>query len=143
MSTPMSSSSSIQLSRDANIPIQSYAPPSGTPPSYENMPSPEIPKAASSGIQLSRDADFLIQSFLPPAESVPPFAASALPLPFCVPQLTATFDAPFARGYNRLLEDVDIPQEQLLAFIDGLNLAMTASPPLRVVNLAGMVIGFV
>jgi hypothetical protein len=41
------------------------------------------------------------------------------------------------------LESVDIFQEQLLAFIDGLNLAMTASPPLRVVNLAGMAIGFV
>ncbi|KAJ7739081.1 hypothetical protein DFH07DRAFT_752319 [Mycena maculata] len=41
------------------------------------------------------------------------------------------------------MESVGIPQEKLLAFIDGLNLAMTASPPLRVVNLAGMVIGFV
>ncbi|KAJ6526719.1 hypothetical protein B0H19DRAFT_900507, partial [Mycena capillaripes] len=28
-------------------------------------------------------------------------------------------------------------QDQLLAFIDGLNLAITSSPPLRVVNLAG------
>ncbi|KAJ7741978.1 hypothetical protein DFH07DRAFT_837188, partial [Mycena maculata] len=52
------------------------------------------------------------------------------------------FDAPFARGYNSALESVNIPQEQLLAFIDGLNLAMTASTPLRVVNIAGLVIGF-
>ncbi|KAJ7784324.1 hypothetical protein B0H16DRAFT_1259740, partial [Mycena metata] len=34
-------------------------------------------------------------------------------------------------------------QDQLLAFIDGLNLAMTSSPPLRVVDLAGMVVGFI
>ncbi|KAJ7108714.1 hypothetical protein C8R44DRAFT_635923 [Mycena epipterygia] len=107
------------------------------------MPTPEVPKASSSGIQLTRDADFLIQSFLPATESVPPFEAPRLPLPYCVPQLTPAFDAPFARGYNPALESVDIPQEQLLAFIGGLNLAMTASPPLRVVNLAGQVIGYV
>ncbi|KAJ7100381.1 hypothetical protein C8R44DRAFT_642010 [Mycena epipterygia] len=107
------------------------------------MPTPEVPKASSSGIQLTRDADFLIQSFLPATKSVPPFEAPKLPLPYCVPQLTTGFDAPFGRGYNPVLESVDIPQEQLLAFIDGLNLAMTASPPLRVVNLAGMAIGFV
>ncbi|KAJ7468080.1 hypothetical protein FB451DRAFT_1258017 [Mycena latifolia] len=134
----MASSSAIQLARDANIPLQSYPPPAGPLPPYS-----EPPKSSSSGIQLTRDADYLIQSFLPAAESVPPFEAPKLPLPYCAPQLTAGFDAPFARGYNTLLESVDIPQEQLLAFIDGLNLAMTASPPLRVVNLAGMVIGFV
>ncbi|KAJ6582909.1 hypothetical protein DFH09DRAFT_911858 [Mycena vulgaris] len=101
-----------------------------------------MPQGTSSGIQLTRDADYLIQSFLPATESVPPFETK-LSLPYCSPQLTPRFDAPFARGYNPLLESVDLPQEQLLAFIDGLNLALTASPPLRVVNLAGMAIGFV
>ncbi|KAJ6627981.1 hypothetical protein B0H10DRAFT_1778890 [Mycena sp. CBHHK59/15] len=107
------------------------------------MSTSPTPKASSSGIHLTRDADFLIQSFLPPSESPPPFEPSGLPLPFCTPQLTPGFDSPFARGYNAALESIDISQDQLLAFIDGLNLAMTASPPLRVVSLAGMVIGFV
>ncbi|KAJ6621827.1 hypothetical protein B0H10DRAFT_1748412, partial [Mycena sp. CBHHK59/15] len=98
----------------------------------------------SSGIQLTRDADFLIQSFLPSKESCPPYEPSGIPRPFCAPQIAASFDAPFARGYNPTLQSsVDISQEQLLAFIDGLNLAMTSSPPLRVVNFVGMAIGFV
>ncbi|KAJ7441765.1 hypothetical protein B0H11DRAFT_2204667 [Mycena galericulata] len=146
MSSSLASSSAIQLARDANLPLPPpYAPPNYPPPSssFKEKPVPDIPKGSSSGIQLSRDADFLIESFLPAEEPRSPIEAPPLPLPYCVPQLTATFDAPFARGYNTALESVNIPQEQLLAFIDGLNLAMTASPPLRVVNLAGMVIGFV
>ncbi|KAJ7195481.1 hypothetical protein GGX14DRAFT_676698, partial [Mycena pura] len=91
----------------------------------------------ASGVQLDRDSEFLIQSFLPQS---PPseYAQPGLPLPFCTPQIAPSFDAPFARGYNRALQDsVGISQDELLAFIDGLNIAMTASPPLRVVNLAG------
>jgi hypothetical protein len=40
-----------------------------------------------------------------------------------------------------LQTSVGISQEQLLAFIDGLNLAITASPPLRVVDFAGEIVG--
>ncbi|KAJ7677449.1 hypothetical protein B0H17DRAFT_910238, partial [Mycena rosella] len=94
-----------------------------------------------------RDADYLIQSFLPmpePEPAPPPYHPSGLPMPFCTPQIAVSFDSPFARGYSPELQtSAGIPQEQLLAFIDGLNLAMTASPPLRVVNLAGAVIGFI
>ncbi|KAJ6585202.1 hypothetical protein B0H19DRAFT_1227703 [Mycena capillaripes] len=123
------------------------------PPARANPPQPQVspgpqpsaPEAAPSGIQLTRDADFLIQSFLPSSE-VPhlPHAQSGIPLPFCTPQIAVSFDSPFARGYNPTLQSsVGISQDELLAFIDGLNLAMTASPPLRVVNFAGMVIGFI
>ncbi|KAJ7181464.1 hypothetical protein C8R43DRAFT_1229342 [Mycena crocata] len=97
-------------------------------------------------VQLARDADFLIQSFLPIAQhpSPPPYYASGLPLPFCTPQIATDFDSPFARGYSSALQSAaNISQEQLLAFLDGLNLAMTSSPPLRVVKLVGTVIGFV
>ncbi|KAF8162452.1 hypothetical protein K438DRAFT_1985102 [Mycena galopus ATCC 62051] len=114
--------------------IQYYPPPAGSPPQISTPPS---------GVHLSRDADYLIESFLPPSASPPSYGISKLPLPYCVPQLTPAFDAPFCRAYNPTLECVDISQEQLLAFIDGLNLAMTASPPLRVVNIVGMAIGFV
>ncbi|KAJ7778079.1 hypothetical protein B0H16DRAFT_1878817 [Mycena metata] len=125
-------SSTIQLAHEANIPIQSYPPPTGSPPTDNR-----------SGIHLTRDADFLIQSFLPATELTPAFEIPKLPLPYCAPQLTPAFDAPFSRGYNSTLESVGLTREQLIAFVDGLNLAMTASPPLRVVNIAGMVIGFV
>jgi len=105
------------------------------------------PVASSSGIQFTRDADLLIRSFLPENQSeyLPPYQRDAgLPLSLCIPQNGTRFDSPFVRGYNPVLaQTVDISQAQLLSFVDGLNLAMTASPPLRVVNVAGMVIGFV
>ncbi|KAJ6462043.1 hypothetical protein C8R47DRAFT_993200 [Mycena vitilis] len=130
----------------------SYPPPQTSTPPRSRTETSGTPQAASSGIQLARDADFLIQSFLPP--SVLPVAQhghSGLPLPFCTPQIAVSFDSPFARGYNPTLHSsVDISQNELLAFIDGLNLAMTASPPLRVlsisaslISVAGMVIGFI
>ncbi|KAJ7758163.1 hypothetical protein DFH07DRAFT_958508 [Mycena maculata] len=103
------------------------------------------PKASSSGIEFTRDANFLIDSFIPmPSGEAAPPPYGTIPLPFCTPQIATSFDSPFARGYNPALESfVGVSQEQLLSFIDGLNLAMTSSPPLRVVNFAGMAIGFV
>lgn len=97
--------------------------------------------STATGIQLARDAELLIQDFLP-APNEYTGAPSGIPLPLCIPQIATNFDSPFSRGYNNVLsEAVDIPQAELLAFIDGLNLAMTASPPLRVVDTAGMIIG--
>ncbi|KAK7048548.1 hypothetical protein R3P38DRAFT_2505441 [Favolaschia claudopus] len=103
------------------------------------MPSPQ--PSSGGGIELVRDAELLIASFLP---SSPVPTAQGIPQPFCLPQIATSFDSPFARGYSPVLQNsVGISQEQLLSFVDGLNLAMTASPPLRVVNLVGNVIGFI
>ncbi|KAJ6478732.1 hypothetical protein C8R47DRAFT_983950 [Mycena vitilis] len=140
------------------MPVESYPPPSGPPPyayrpsgsspQLESYParqtsSPNKPNGPPSGVHLTRDAEYLIESFLPAPDVARRFGTPKLPLPYCAPQLMPAFDAPFCRAYNTTLETVDISQEQLLAFVDGLNLAMTASPPLRVVNLVGMAIGFV
>ncbi len=64
-------------------------------------------------------------------------------MPFALPQIGTGFDTPFARGYNGVLSQVGIPQQTFLDFVDGLNMAMISSPPLQVVNVAGMIIGFV
>lgn len=85
-----------------------------------------------------------------------------LPLPICLPQVTRGYDSPFARGWHPQLATSGIEQEDWLRFLDSLNIAMvseietgiivcyiiqdivqTASPPLRVVDLAGLVIGFI
>ncbi|KAJ6518804.1 hypothetical protein C8R45DRAFT_807032 [Mycena sanguinolenta] len=93
--------------------------------------------------QLAHDADLLIEPFLPSSDT-PHGPSAGIPQPFCLPQIADSFGSPFVRGYNPMLEScVGISQDQLLSFIDGLNLAMTASPPLRVVDLAGLVIGFI
>ncbi|KAJ7673741.1 hypothetical protein DFH06DRAFT_1081572 [Mycena polygramma] len=103
----------------------------------QSYPSQTAASAPSSGTRLARDADFLVESFLPPVLPPSPHEHCGIPLPFCSPQIAGAYDSPFARGYNPALQNADISQEQLLAFIDGLNCAMTASPPLRVVNFAG------
>ncbi|KAF8162454.1 hypothetical protein K438DRAFT_1942058 [Mycena galopus ATCC 62051] len=117
----------------ASAQMEYYPPPAGSPPQVSTPPS---------GVHLTRDADYLIESFLPASASPPPYEISKLLCRIALPT-DAGFDAPFCRAYNPTLQSVDITQEQLLSFIDGLNLAMTASPPLRVVNIVGMAIGFV
>lgn len=105
---------------------------------------PSLATATSTGIQLARDANVLINNFLPPQVQSPLRPPHGLHLPLCIPQISPEFGAPFARGYNESLEEmVEISQSQLLSFIDGLNLAIVASPPLRIVDFAGKMIGMV
>ncbi|KDQ49695.1 hypothetical protein JAAARDRAFT_143032 [Jaapia argillacea MUCL 33604] len=128
----------VQYPSNPNIPYPS--------PNESNYPPnpPTPPIAKSSGIQLSRDSEYLIQTFLPPFPSPPSYTPTGLPLPICIPQIKGTFDSPFLRAYSDpLSQSVDISQAEFLSFIDGLNLAIVASPPLRVVNMTGMAIGFV
>jgi hypothetical protein len=134
------------------------------------MPVPQIPTSPSSArtggsdFNLVHDADVLINTYLPPESAAEAFVGGfkpqvvphpdpemarageqveLWPLPFCLPQLTGAPTSTFARGYNDELEKVGLSQETILKFVDGLNLAMTASPPLRIVDLTGMAIGFV
>ncbi|KAG9003693.1 hypothetical protein FRB93_010914 [Tulasnella sp. JGI-2019a] len=72
-----------------------------------------------------------------------PYQLSSLRLPLCIPQLSIGIEAPFARAYSSELIQSGIEQEDLLKFIDGLNTAMLASPPLRVLDTVGKVIGMV
>ncbi|KAJ7598804.1 hypothetical protein C8J56DRAFT_174356 [Mycena floridula] len=108
------------------------------------MSSSRSPVATSSGIELTRDVELLVRSYLPQELSRHNVVVTGLELPLCIPQIGPAFSSPFARGYNALLGPaVGISQSELLQFIDGLNLALTASPPLRVVDVVGMGIGFV
>ncbi|KAI5889420.1 uncharacterized protein SCHCODRAFT_02634476 [Schizophyllum commune H4-8] len=97
----------------------------------------------ANGVQVERDSQFLIDSFLPSAtDAAPP--TSKLPLPFCLPQVVAGEGTPFARGYSDVLrETVNLSMEEFVAFLDGLNIATAASPPLRVVHMVGVAIAYV
>ncbi|KAG8991167.1 hypothetical protein FRB93_002872 [Tulasnella sp. JGI-2019a] len=72
-----------------------------------------------------------------------PSAIRPLHLPLALPQLMTGIDSPFARAYAPELAEHGIEMMDWLKFCDGLNIAFTASPPLRVVDAAGMIIGFV
>jgi len=102
------------------------------------MPQPEqyggVPPAYTDS-----DAELLFDTRSPTAE----LPKQRLDLPVCLPQITNGYDSPFARAYNPRLEASGIEQDEWLKFLDALNIAMTASPPLRVVDMAGMAIGFV
>lgn len=78
----------------------------------------------------------------------PPIGARrSLPLPAVFPQLTSSFRgpgfSPFSRGYAPALAGSGVPLGDWLAFVDGLNLAFTANPPLQILGLAGGMIGMV
>ncbi|KAJ3915830.1 hypothetical protein F5877DRAFT_69556 [Lentinula edodes] len=93
-----------------------------------------------SGIQLAHDADLLIRTYVPSSLSLnQPYTGPPIPLPLCIPQVGVSPNehSTFARGYNEVLNDTGIPQDVLLNFIDGLNMAIIASPPLRVVGTVG------
>ncbi|KAJ3730816.1 hypothetical protein C8R42DRAFT_651109 [Lentinula raphanica] len=107
----------------------------------------DTPVATSSAIQLARDADLLIRTYLPSSGPIQqqPYTGPPIPLPLCIPQtsLSPSDHSTFARGYNDALNSIGIAQEVFLNFLDGLNMAIVASPPLRVVELTGRVIAFI
>lgn len=78
-----------------------------------------------------RDSQFLIDNFLPSA-AARISRKGTLPYPLCLPQIAGDEFAPFARGYSPALDEaVGLPMEEFVSFVDGLNLAIVASPPLR------------
>ncbi|KAF8316058.1 hypothetical protein DL93DRAFT_2056630, partial [Clavulina sp. PMI_390] len=105
-----------------------YAPPPGPPPPLT------VDKEGALPVYTEEDAAVLFET-----PSSPPDRASLepLPLPVAVPQVRVSYDAPFVRAWNDDLVRSSVQQEEWLTFIDGLNIAMTASPPLRVIDAAG------
>ncbi|KAI5121178.1 hypothetical protein M0805_005979 [Coniferiporia weirii] len=87
----------------------------------------------------NQDAETLFSSF----RSAPSDGLRPLAMPFCIPQATSGHASLFTRAYSPELQASGIEMDDWIKFIDGLNLAMTASPPLRVVNFVGLVLGLV
>ncbi|KLO04618.1 hypothetical protein SCHPADRAFT_947574 [Schizopora paradoxa] len=104
----------------------------------------ELPKyEARTTEDVQHDVKVLIDTFIHPSAPYQPRGQYGLSQPFCLPQSGGGFDTPFARGYGPALYQLGISQNTFLDFVDGLNMAMISSPPLQVVDMAGMLIGFV
>ncbi|KAI8817121.1 uncharacterized protein EV422DRAFT_542494 [Fimicolochytrium jonesii] len=81
--------------------------------------------------------------FHPGAAPVTPPQVPALRAPVCVPQQVAGWDSPIARVYSPELAAAGVDVKDWMEFVDAINIALIASPPLRVVDTAGLIIGFV
>ncbi|KAJ3981473.1 hypothetical protein F5890DRAFT_1417583 [Lentinula detonsa] len=106
------------------------------------MASSSYPEIPSSSSQITQDAEILVQTYLSHPLNGPSFKQEILPL--AIPQIT--FDdhqeASFARGHSPALGEVGLTQQVMLSIIDGLNLAMAANPPIRIVGTSGPVAGY-
>ncbi|KAJ3709788.1 hypothetical protein EV361DRAFT_380923 [Lentinula raphanica] len=99
----------------------------------------EIPTSA----QIAQDAEILIQTYLPPPLN-PTSSKQEFILPLAVPQISFNDhqEASFARGHSPALGELGLTQQVMLSIVDGLNLAMAASPPTRIVGASGPVVGY-
>ncbi|RSL56236.1 hypothetical protein CEP54_008957 [Fusarium duplospermum] len=106
------------------------------PPPYPNDPATTVLEPAWSAE--SRSPPFpvptLHQNLLP----------SSLPKPIAIPATSSKLGSPFLRAFPPILEErYGIPPETFLRFLDDLNRATVASPPVQVLGLAGSVVSMV
>ena len=63
-------------------------------------------------------------------------------VPVVIPQKAPGIKFPFSRAWSPILLDHGVTELEFLQFVDHLNVCKTASPPLQLMNLAGMAVGF-
>jgi hypothetical protein len=68
---------------------------------------------------------------------------TSLQQPIAIPATSAALGSPFLRAYPIELEAYNIPAPTFLSFLDELNRLMVVSPPVRVLGLAGDIVGLV
>ncbi|KZP01795.1 hypothetical protein CALVIDRAFT_594474 [Calocera viscosa TUFC12733] len=124
---------------------QSKSDEAGYPPSYASDPAEagidprDIQQPASPTPKYTEEDAAALWPNLPPR---PAHEGQKLPLPVAVPQLTGNYDSGFVRAYCPQLLAADVGAQEWIDFCDGLNMAIVASPPLRVVDQVGLIIGF-
>ncbi|KAL7895085.1 hypothetical protein HDV63DRAFT_412511 [Trichoderma sp. SZMC 28014] len=64
-------------------------------------------------------------------------------LPIAIPQMTKGIGMPFMRLNSPVLQEHGISEQEFIEFIDTLNIVSAASPPFKVLDLAGGIIGMV
>jgi hypothetical protein len=76
-------------------------------------------------------------------QSNPPATAPALGQPIAIPATAANLGSPFLRAYPIELRAFNIAPPEFLSFLDELNRLMVVSPPVKVLGLAGDIVGLV
>lgn len=77
------------------------------------------------------------------AQQPPPGSTPRLALPIAVPQIAPRYGVPFPRAFAPCLLGHGINMEEFVGFIDNLNVILSASPPLQVLDLTGTMVSMV
>ncbi|KAI1274863.1 hypothetical protein F5Y07DRAFT_371736 [Xylaria sp. FL0933] len=72
-----------------------------------------------------------------------PISSRNLRKPIVIPATAASLGSPFLRAYPRILEAFQIPREEFLNILDGLNRVAVQSPPIKALGLVGDALGVV
>ncbi|KAK5996301.1 hypothetical protein PT974_03056 [Cladobotryum mycophilum] len=73
----------------------------------------------------------------------PPSYSSSKTVPIAIPQMSKGRGVPFMRIHAPMLQQYGIQEREFIDFIDQLNVVSAASPPFKVLDLAGGFIGMV
>ncbi|KAF9772551.1 hypothetical protein IL306_009743 [Fusarium sp. DS 682] len=114
--------------------------------SYQTHPYPDAPPPYSSLAQTSSEPAFSNDS-QPRILSVPTLPQSTLlpsEKPIAIPATSSKLGSPFLRAFPPILEEqYHLPREVFLRFLDDLNRAAVASPPVQILGLVGSVVSMV
>lgn len=108
-----------------------------SPPPYSSWPEATPSSTSSEDDFFSQALDFTRRT------APPPTFTPRLSRPVAIPQTTAGLGQSFLRAWAPILQSYGIAQQDLLNFIDNLNVVSTANPPLQALNLAGSILGMV
>lgn len=75
--------------------------------------------------------------------SINPTYSPKTSLPIAIPQMSKGKGVPFQRLYAPALREYGSSEEEFITFIDTLNVVSAASPPFKVLDLAGGIVGMV
>ncbi|KAF4333910.1 hypothetical protein FBEOM_12271 [Fusarium beomiforme] len=114
--------------------------------SYQSHSYNDAPPPYSSLAQTSSEPAFANDS-QPRILSIPTLQQSTSPpseKPIAIPATSSKLGSPFLRAFPPILEDqYHLPREAFLRFLDDLNRAAVASPPVQILGLVGSVVSMV
>ncbi|KAI1047243.1 hypothetical protein LB505_013301 [Fusarium chuoi] len=109
--------------------------------SYPDAPPPYSSLDATTSARIFSEASQprILPSSTPEQPTLPPSDK-----PIAIPATSSKLGSPFARAFPPILEDqYHLPREVFLRFLDDLNRAAVASPPVQILGLAGSIVSMI
>ncbi|RFU33086.1 hypothetical protein B7463_g3218, partial [Scytalidium lignicola] len=127
----------------------SYQHHSNSPMEYDGVsaqrtrPTSDIQQPSPYGKRKPGSSADAPSDFTSPEVNAPPPYSSKVPIAIAIPQMNKGRGVPFQRLYVPILREHGISEREFVDFIDTLNVVSAASPPLKVLDLAGGLISMV